>query len=114
MDPGRLDKRVTIQSRSTSLDAYGQQVDTWVDVLGCWANIRPIGGSERLQAKAVESQLTHTVAVRYNPLLMPPTTVDGYRLLYGSRIFNIKAGRDLDEAQHWIILDCTEGTLNGQ
>lgn len=114
MDPGRLDKRITIQSRSSSLDAYGQQVNTWSTVLECWANIRPMGGSERLQALAMESQLSHTVAIRYNPLVMPPTTADAYRVLYGSRLFNIVAVRNLDEANHWLILDCTEGTLNGQ
>jgi SPP1 family predicted phage head-tail adaptor len=113
-DPGRLDQKVTIQTRSASLDAYGQQVNTWSDLLTVWANLRPLGGSEKLRALAMASQLSHTVLVRYNPAFMPPTTADAWRIKFGTRYFNIQAARNVDEANHWIIFDCTEGSNDGQ
>jgi SPP1 family predicted phage head-tail adaptor len=112
--PGQLNRRITVQTRSATLDAYGQQLNSWATLLTVWANIRPIGGNEKLRAMAMASQLSHTVLVRYNPAFMPPTTADAWRILYGSRVFNIQAARNVDEANQWIIFDCTEGTLDGQ
>ena len=118
MDIGSLDKRITLQSRSATLDDYGQELNSWTNVATVWANVKPIGGREKLRAMAVESSLTHTVAVRYNVRFLPPTKVDAWRIVYvtpaATRIFNIVAARDVDEARKHIIFDCTEGTEVGQ
>ena len=118
MDIGKLDKRITLQSRSATLDDYGQELNSWSDVASCWANIKQIGGREKLRSMAVESNLTHTVAVRYDVRFMPPKIVDAWRIKYttkaGERIFNINAARDLDEERRYIIFDCTEDGEVGQ
>ena len=114
MEIGRLDKRVTIERSAKSLDAYGQEVGKWSPIATVWASIHPIGGREKLRAFAIESTLTHTVAVRYRPDLTPPTEADAWRIAYGTRIFNIAAARDLEEAHRWIVFDCTEGSLDGR
>jgi len=118
MDIGKLDKRITLQVRSATLDDYGQELNVWSNLATVWANIKPIGGREKMRAMAVESTLTHTVAVRYDVRFMPPTKVDAYRISYttpaGARIFNIVAARDVDEARKHIIFDCTEGSETGQ
>jgi SPP1 family predicted phage head-tail adaptor len=114
VDIGRLDKRITLQKRTTTLDDFGQQAHVWSEVATVWASIHPIGGRERLRAFAVESTLTHTVAVRYRRDFMPPTEVDAWRIAYGDRIFNITAARDVEEAHRWIVFDCTEGSLDGE
>jgi SPP1 family predicted phage head-tail adaptor len=118
MDIGKLDKRIKLQSRSATLDDYGQQIDSWSDVATVWANVKPIGGREKLRAMAIESVLTHTVAVRYDVRFMPPRTVDAWRIAYitpaATRIFNITSAQDLDEARKYIIFDCTEDSEVGQ
>jgi SPP1 family predicted phage head-tail adaptor len=118
MDIGKFDKRITLQSRSATLDDYGQQINSWSDVATIWANIKPISGREKLRSMAIESELTHTVAVRYDVRFLPPKTVDAWRIKYvtpaGERIFNINAARDMDEARKYIIFDCTEGSEVGQ
>lgn len=114
MDIGRLDKRITIQRRSATKDAYGQEVNQWVDIASVWANVKPIGGRERMRSMVVESTLTHTVMVRYNDALMPPTQADAWRIMYGTRMFNITAAMDVEEDRHWIVFDCTEGSEVGQ
>lgn len=118
MDIGKFDKRITLQSRSATLDDYGQQINSWSDIATVWANVKPISGREKLRSMAIESTLTHTVAIRYDVRFMPPETVDAWRIKYvtpgGERIFNITAARDMDEARKYIIFDCTEGNEVGQ
>ena len=118
MDIGKFDKRITLQSRTTTLDAYGQELNSWSDVATIWANIKPIGGREKLRSMAVESDLSHTVAIRYDVRFLPPKTVDAWRISYvtpaATRIFNIVAARDVDEGRRYIIFDCTEGNEVGQ
>lgn len=114
MEIGRLNHRITVQQRTTAQDSYGQELTTWTDVATVWANVKPIGGREKLRAMAVESMLTHTVLVRYRAEFTPPKTMDARRIMYGSRIFNITATRDVDEARKHIVFDCTEGSLDGQ
>ena len=114
MDIGRFDKRITLQSRSATLDAYGQQIDSWSDIATVWANVKPIGGREKLKAIQVDSILSHTVAIRYNASFMPPRTVDAWRIVYNGRLFNIMAAMDLNEERKYIIFDCSEGSIDGQ
>jgi SPP1 family predicted phage head-tail adaptor len=113
---GRLDKRVTIQRRSATKDSYGQELDSWTTIAQVWAQVKPLGGRERMRnaAMVVESILTHTVTVRYSETLMPPLEADAWRILYGSRIFNITSSRDVEEDRRFIEFDCTEGSVNGQ
>lgn len=114
MDAGALDKRVAIYKPSTSRDDYGHASGAWELVATVWANVRPIGGRERLRAGQYDATLTHTVAVRYNPALLPPRTASSWRLEYIGRRFNIVAAMDLDERHEFIVFDCTEGSLDGQ
>ena len=114
MDIGKLDKRITLQSRSATLDSYGQEIDSWTDVATVWANVKPVGGREKLRSMQVDSLLTHTVAIRYGARFMPPRTVDAWRISYNSRLFNIVAAMDLDEERKYIIFDCVEGSIDGQ
>lgn len=114
MDIGRLDKRISIESRSATLDSYGQEINSWSVVGVVWANVKPIGGREKMKAMQIDSLLTHTVAIRFDKRFMPPRTVDAWRIVYDSRLFNIVAAMDLDEAGKYIIFDCVEGSIDGQ
>lgn len=114
-DAGKRDRRITIQKPLTTLDEFGQIVGSgWVDVATVWANIRPISGREKLRAGAVESTLSHTVLVLYRSDLMPPLTVDAWRIKFGSRLFNIVSAQSPNEGREEIIFSCEEGSLDGQ
>jgi len=112
----KLQQRITIQRRSSTLDAYGQEINSWSDIGTVWAEVKPLSGREKMRTNAmvVESQLTHQVTVRYSTLFLPSTTADAWRILFESRIFNITASWNVDEANKTIIFDCTEGSLDGQ
>jgi SPP1 family predicted phage head-tail adaptor len=117
MDIGKLDKRVTLQRRSSTLDAYGQEVNSWTDIATVWANVKPVGGREKASMATIDVMLTHRLTIRYNVNFMPPTTVDAWRIVYttktGARIFDIKAAQDIDEAHKYIMFDCQEGSQTG-
>lgn len=108
MYAGQLNRRITIQRRSAGLDAYGQPSLGWTEIAEVWANIKPIGGREKLRAMAFESTLTHTVLVRYQASLVPEVEADGWQILYGSRIFNISSAMDYEDQRRYIVFDCIE------
>ena len=114
MKIGRLQQRIELQQRSSTLDDYGQQIPTWATLATVWANINPLGGGEKMRAMVVESKLTHIVTVRYDSRFMPPTTVDAWRIKFGTRLFNIISARNIDEENKYIEFQCNEGSLDGQ
>jgi SPP1 family predicted phage head-tail adaptor len=114
LSAGALNRRITIQEIGSTKDSHGQKVNTWVPVSTVWANIDPISGSEKLRAMSVGSEISVRVGIRYQPEFSDPLVMAKRRVVYGTRIFNIVSSRNISEAGNWIVLDCTEGSVNGQ
>jgi SPP1 family predicted phage head-tail adaptor len=112
----KLQQRITVQRRSSTLDAYGQEINSWSNIATVWAEVKPISGKEKLRSESmvVESQLTHRVTVRFSEVFLPSSQADAWRILFGTRILNITASMNVDEESKMIIFDCTEGSLDGQ
>ena len=108
LDSARLNRRITIQRRSTAVDAFGQQTTAWTDFLTCWASIEPMSGRELVAAQAVQSEVTHTLTIRYRP-----TVTAAMRALYQGRIFEIRAVQDPETAHVALAMMCTEGVSPG-
>jgi SPP1 family predicted phage head-tail adaptor len=104
----QLRHRITLQSRSTSNDGFGQEVLTWSDVLTCFASIEPAPRPEQVAGEALVASRTHLVIIRYRPGIAARI-----RAVYGSRIFEISSVIDLEERHFWLQLDCTEGLTAG-
>ena len=114
MFAAQLRHKISIQKRSSTLDSYGQQPDTWTEVAAVRADIRPARRSdERLAGKQMGTGLTHTIAVRYQAALTPPLETSAWRIVFDGRIIGIVSGRILNEASRWIVFDCIEGSLDG-
>lgn len=105
---GELDRRVTLQQRSTSQDTFGQQVTTWTDVAVLWANVRPLSGRELLTAGAINAELSHVVTIRYRAGITP-----AMRLTYGGQVFNILSVVDPEMAHVSLELQCSTGLNQG-
>ena len=108
MQAGQLTHRVTFQQPTNAVDDYGQPVPGgFADVASVFANVRPMGSSERLAAAQMQSGQTHVVTVRYSPALAVAT--GAWRIKYGSRLLGIVGlPRDFDEAHRELTFDCTE------
>ena len=104
-----------IQNKSVSLDAYGQQVNTWTTLVTTKASIRAAGrSSEKVSGGQITSSLTHTIATRYQAALGEPIAMAAMRILFNGRVINILSARILEEKNQWIVFDCVEGSLDGQ
>jgi SPP1 family predicted phage head-tail adaptor len=118
MRAGDLRRRVTIQTRDTSRDTYGQQVTTWTDYMtGVPAAIEPLSGRELVAAQAVFTEVTHLVRVRYSDMLSDPKKVAAMRVVYQNggttRNFNIGASENVEERNREMHLFTSEGVNNG-
>ncbi len=64
-DVGRLRQRVELQEYTTVSDGQGGTTATWVELDTVWADIKPVGGSERYEIESLKGNITHTVKIRY-------------------------------------------------
>ena len=104
LDPGKLNRRITLQSQTTSQDAYGQQVKQWTNVLSVWASIHPASGKEVYATSGFVSEMSHVVTIRYTSTPIRTNT----RVLYGSRILLVQGVSDPEEAHIQLDLLCLE------
>jgi SPP1 family predicted phage head-tail adaptor len=111
---GALRKRITIQQRTTSQDAFGQQQTTWTDLATVWAHIESLSGGQLAKAQSIYSETTHQVTVRWQSIFNDIKKVGSYRILYGTRIFDIGGDLNVDERNRVVELLCKEGLNDGQ
>lgn len=110
---GDARQRVTVQQRSTAQDAYGQQVTSWNTLFTTWCRIETLSGSQLDRARSIYNYSTHQVTMRWRAALDDVRAVGSYRLLYGSRIFDVGASMDATERNREVILLCNEGLNEG-
>lgn len=121
MRAGDLKRRVTFQARSSAQkDSVGQRLlNDWADVLAnVPADIQSLTANEKLVANAMNSGLTHTIVVRYHPLLANSRAVAGMRAIYmpadgPMRIFELQGAENVDESNKTLNLSASEGMTNG-
>jgi SPP1 family predicted phage head-tail adaptor len=113
MEPGNLNKRVTIEAPSPSQNAYGEDEGKgWTYVAKVWCSIKTLSGRQLSlsQANTITATSTHQVTIRYRKRLLPT-----HRLAYSQsgselpvRHFSIDAITDTDERHEELVLTCTE------
>lgn len=65
MQAGKLNRRIQIQSQSTTQDGFGQPVQTWTTQYTCWASI-DIQASQLIYSTAeFISKVTHRITMRW-------------------------------------------------
>lgn len=99
---GRLNKRVTLQTLSTTGDGGGGSVETWADTATVWASVEPLRGSERFEAQQTASRLSHKVTIRHRAV------TPQQRVKFGTRYFKIEAVINPKERGELLELLCEE------
>lgn len=85
MRAGELRNRVIIQQKSISRNNPERiAVESWVDVVTVWAEVKDLRGKEFFQAQAVNAEVTAIIRIRYRTGITPVM-----RVKFGSRIFGI-------------------------
>ena len=106
------DKTIIIQEMTAgSADGMGGTSGaSWANwVTGVKARIQPISGDEQLLYSQVQQRVTHHIYLE--PIVSSDVTIEN-RILYGTRAFNVKLVRDIDEQDRLITIDCEEDTSN--
>lgn len=83
----------------------GGAVETWTTFLTAFASVSPKSTRERFFADRVEPLTSHTVRMRYAEGL---TT--SMRILFGTRIFEIKSIIDVEEENEFLEIMADERT----
>lgn len=104
MNPGKLNKRITLQQYVETLDKYDTPVGgDWQDVATVWAAVEPIRGREYVLLQNTQSELTTRIRIRYRPGIET-----SMRVLYGGRVFDIQSVIDPEERHVELQLMCVE------
>lgn len=83
---GKLRERITLQSKSATRNAIGEEVFTWVDVVTLWAEAIPIRGREFYAA----AQMQQAVDIRFR--IRKRAGLDGsMRLIWNTEPYDIIA-----------------------
>lgn len=114
MQAGNLRKRITLQHKVGTRDAYGQAINTWSDIATLWAEVVAVSGAEGLHGLQVESEVKQKVTVRYRAELADPRGVNAWRFSFDGRIFDIEACLFDDMKKRYVVLLCAEGLNDGQ
>lgn len=113
MRAGDLRHRAILQQQVSTRDSFGQAVQTWAPIATIWCQISPLSGREAFLAQQVQSEVTHQIACRYRPEFAVPKIVATYRILFGTRVFNIGSSINKDERNREMTLSATEGLNDG-
>lgn len=114
MQAGLMRKRLVLQQRSSAQDGYGQQVIAWTTIATVWGEIESLSGQQLNKAQSIYNDVSHRVTVRYQSLLSDIRQVGSYRILLGSRVFDVGASLNVDERNRTVQLLCGEGLNDGQ
>lgn len=104
---GAMRERITLQSATRTLDAGGGAVVSWTPLAFAahvWARIEPLSGGEALQAMRLQARVTHRVRLRWRD-----DVTAAMRLVWGTRVLNIRAVINPDERRRYLELLCEEG-----
>lgn len=109
MNPGKLNRRIILQSKVVTPDTYGGEVISWKSEGTVWAEIKPISGREYFMGKIGQDETTHRIRIRFFHGLLP-----FWRVKYKDRIFNIQSVLDLMEDDREMDLMCIEERVSTQ
>ena len=118
MRAGDLRRQIVIQQRNASQDTFAQESITWSDYInGVPAQIEVLGGTELITARAVNTEVSHRITVRYHPQFADPVTMAEMRVVYTNnnvtRYFNILACLNVDERNRTIEFMAQVGLNQG-
>jgi len=81
---GKLDRRITIESRTQTQGAYGELVNAWTTLATPWANVYSGGGREFVAAKQVNAEISIQFQIRWRG-----DVTDTMRVLWDGKYFDI-------------------------
>ena len=104
--PSDLRHRLTLEELQREEDEGGGFTEIWVEMATLWADLRPVGGSESVEADRLAGRVTHEISLRYRPGVQP-----AMRFRKGARLFHIVTVINVEERNRWLKCLCEEREL---
>ena len=104
--PSDLRHRLTLEQLQREDDDGGGFTESWVEVATLFADLRPVGGSENVEADRLAGRVTHEVSLRYRAGVQP-----AMRFRQGGRLFHIVSVINVEERNRWLTCLCEEREL---
>lgn len=101
MNPGKMDRRITVQTRTLTKDAAGGKVETWADSFDGWAEAVKSKQSEGIVADADRNTEERQFRMRYRTGIASGT----HRIFYQLRFYDI-TGIEEEGRQDSILITC--------
>lgn len=103
MNAGKLNHRITVQSKTAAADTYGGETITWTTFATVWASIEPLRGNEFIESQRAGAELTTRIRVRYRSGYAPTM-----RVTWGTHVYDVEAVINVNEAGRETQLMCRE------
>lgn len=100
----KLRHRLTLEQETKIADGAGGYVRGWEEVAGLWGEITPIGGAERLESGKLQTPVRVRILLRHRGDITP-----AMRLVYDSRVFNIRSVINVQERDYITEILAEEG-----
>jgi len=101
-----FNKRIKLQSPTLTQSSSGQTTKSWSTYATVWAGIRTLSGNEKSRNQMVIGIESMEVSIRYSSDVSAVSVAD--RIVLGSRYFDIKDVRNVDEKNIEIRMIVTE------
>ena len=104
MNPGKMDRRITIEARTLGKDSAGGRTETWETAAEVWAELVTRKSRESAAADSERPMDTRTFRIRYRSI-----TEHNHRLTYDVKTFNI-TGISEEGRKQTLLIEATAAT----
>lgn len=94
MNIGKMKRRICIEQFTTDKDTFGQPIKTWAELKSVWADIRPLGTTERFEAAQVNRQVELRMRIHYRTDI-----TEQMRILYEGDYYDIQGIKEIGYRQ---------------
>ena len=103
INPGTLNKRITIQTKTNVADGYGSSTTTWVDTISVWAAMWPISANETIKNDKLRGDVTHRIRIWYRTGVTYKN-----RIKWGTKYYQVIGIINPNEENVYLDLLCKE------
>jgi len=104
---GKMRHEITFQQEVQAEDDGGGYALTWANISGTptvWAEVKPISAGEALRSMQLQGTVTHRITLREKTEITAKM-----RIKFGTRYFNIRGIRHIEERDRWTEILAEEG-----
>ena len=84
----------TLETRSETLDDYGDAARTYTTLSKAWGKLEAVTSRERSESQQIKAEVSHRITLRYSADYASLTAND--RITLGTRVFDIVTPMDKD------------------